>query len=56
MVKMFHTLLRKLGMERTVAAILMIVVGALILAFPNLLERLIATYLIIVGIVKLISD
>ena len=51
-----HRLLRKLGISGTVASILMIAFGVLILFFPDLLARLIAIYLIVVGIVKLFPE
>jgi len=53
---MFHTILRKLGVERTIAAILMIAVGVGILIWPRLLTSFIAVYLIVVGVIKLITD
>jgi hypothetical protein len=51
-----HRLLRKLGIGGRIASILMIAFGVMIFLFPDLLARLIAAYLIIVGIVKLIPE
>ncbi len=47
-------LFKKLGIGETAAAIIMIVFGVLILWKPDLLAYLVAAYLIIVGILKLV--
>jgi|ETN01SMinimDraft_4_1059930.scaffolds.fasta_scaffold02283_8 uncharacterized membrane protein HdeD (DUF308 family) len=47
--------LKRFGISETISAILMIAVGVTILIWPNLLTTLIAVYLIVVGVVKLIS-
>ncbi len=47
--------LKRIGLSETFAAVLMVAVGVAILIFPKLLTTLIAVYLIVVGIVKLIS-
>jgi len=48
--------LKRLGISKTFAAVLMIAIGVAILIWPKLLTTLIAVYLIIVGVVKLVSD
>lgn len=53
---MVHRVLRKLGISGTIASILMIAFGLAIWFFPDLLARLIAAYLIIVGAIKLIPE
>lgn len=50
-----HVLIKKLGISDTVAAIIMVVFGALIVWKPELLAYLVAAYLIIVGLLKLLS-
>ena len=47
--------LKKIGIGNTFAAVLMIGIGAAILIWPKLLTTLIAVYLIVVGVVKLVS-
>ena len=47
--------LKKVGISETFAAVLMIAVGVAVLIWPKLLTTLIAVYLIVVGVVKLIS-
>lgn len=51
-----HKFLRKLGMGRMAASFVMIAFGVLVIIYPDLLAQLIAAYLIIVGLIKLISD
>ena len=46
-------LFKKLGIGESIAAIIMIVFGALIIWKPDLLSYLVAAYLVIVGILKL---
>ncbi len=48
------TLLKKLGLGDTLSAIVMIVFGGLILWKPDLLAYLVAAYLVIVGVMKLV--
>ena len=48
-----HQLFKKFGLGDTLAAILMILFGVAILVRPNLLEQLVAFYLILVGVLKL---
>jgi uncharacterized membrane protein HdeD (DUF308 family) len=48
--------LKRIGIGETFSAVLMIAVGVLVLIWPKLLTTLIAVYLIIVGIVKLVSN
>jgi len=47
--------LKKIGIGDTFASVLMIGIGVTILIWPNLLTTLIAVYLIVVGVVKLVS-
>lgn len=51
-----HRLLRKLGIGNTAASILLIGFGVAIWVRPDLLARLIAIYLVIVGIIKLFPE
>ena len=51
-----HKLLKKLGISETFASVLMIVFGVLILWNRDLLAVLVALYLILVGIIKLIPE
>ncbi len=48
--------LQKMGVTGLAAAILMIVFGALVIAFPNLISWLIGIYLIVVGALNLSSE
>ena len=48
-------MLKKMGITGLTAAILMIIFGILIIAFPNLISWLVGIYLIVVGIVHLIG-
>jgi len=47
--------LRRFGISDTFSSVLMITIGVAILIWPKLLTTLIAVYLIIVGVVKLVS-
>ncbi len=49
-----HELIKKLGFGDRLAAIIMIVFGILIIYKPELLSWLVAAYLIIVGILKIV--
>ena len=49
-----HKMLRKLGIGNTIASVLMIFIGVGILWKPELLAYLVALYMIVVGILKLI--
>ena len=51
-----HSLLKKLGISNTIASILMIIFGVLIWVYPDLLARLVAIYLVVVGLLKLIPE
>lgn len=51
-----HRLLQKLGISGTVASVLMIAFGVLIWIYPDMLAKLIAIYLVVVGVVKLIPE
>ncbi|MFO7872615.1 MAG: hypothetical protein R6U26_03175 [Candidatus Undinarchaeales archaeon] len=55
-----HKLLKKLGISETIAAVLMIVLGFIIVLFEindvTLLSYLIALYLIAVGLLKLLPE
>jgi uncharacterized membrane protein HdeD (DUF308 family) len=48
-------MLKKMGVTGLTAAILMIIFGILVIAFPNLISWLVGIYLIVVGIVNLIG-
>jgi len=48
--------LKKMGFTGLAAAILMIVFGALVIAFPNLIAWLVGIYLIIVGVINLVGE
>ena len=50
-----HRLLRKVGIGELIAPALMIFFGVLIFLYPNSLNFLVASYLILVGTVKLIT-
>ena len=50
---MVYRILKKLGISGTVASILMILVGIAIWFYPGLLEKLLAVYLVVVGIIRL---
>ena len=47
---------RRMGMSETFSAVLMVAFGVAILLWPTLLNKLIAIYLIVVGVVKLIPE
>jgi len=49
-------ILRQIGINENIAAIMMIAFGIVIYWRPDLLARLIAIYLVIVGIVKLLPE
>ena len=49
-------MLKKMGITGLTAAILMIVFGVLVIAFPNLIAWLVGIYLIVVGVVSLIGE
>ncbi len=55
-----HKLLKKLGISETIAAVLMVVLGIIIVLFEindvTLLSYLIALYLIVVGLLKLLPE
>jgi len=48
-------MLKKMGITGLTAAVLMIIFGVLVIAFPHLVSWLIGIYLIVVGIVNLIG-
>lgn len=48
-------MLQKVGVTGLTAAILMIIFGILVIAFPNLIAWLVGIYLIVVGMVNLIG-
>ncbi|MGC8816715.1 MAG: DUF3096 domain-containing protein [Candidatus Hadarchaeum sp.] len=49
-------LLKKVGIHGMAAAILMIIFGALIIAFPALISWLVGIYLIVVGALNLAGE
>ncbi|MEM4188405.1 MAG: DUF3096 domain-containing protein [Candidatus Hadarchaeum sp.] len=49
-------LLKKVGIHGIAAAILMIIFGALIIAFPALISWLVGIYLIVVGALNLAGE
>lgn len=55
-----HKLLKKLGLNETIAAVLMIILGVILVAFEiqeiTVLSYIVATYLIVVGLLKLIPE
>lgn len=48
-------MLAKVGVTGIVAAILMIIFGILVIAFPTLIAWIIGLYLIVVGLVNLVG-
>lgn len=51
-----HAILKRLGFGDRLASILMIVFGLLIIYKPALLSWLVAAYLIVVGILKIVVE
>ena len=49
-------MLKKIGFTGLTAAILMIIFGVLVIAFPHLIAWLVGAYLIVVGLVNLIGE
>ncbi len=49
-------MLKKMGFTGLAAAILMVIFGVLVIAFPNLIAWLVGIYLIVVGLVNLIGE
>ncbi len=49
-------MLKNMGFTGLTAAILMIVFGVLVIAFPNLIAWLVGIYLIVVGLVNLVGE
>lgn len=49
-----HDLVKKLGFGNKAAAVIMIVFGILILLKPDILSWIVAAYLIIIGILKIL--
>jgi len=50
-----NKILSKFGITGTVAAIIMIIFGILVIVFPSLIAWIIGLYLIIVGIINLMG-
>ncbi len=48
-------LFKKLGIGETAAAVIMVVFGVIIWFYPDLVGKLIAIYLVIIGLLKLFS-
>jgi len=48
-------MLKKMGVTGLTAAVLMIIFGILVIAFPHLISWLVGIYLIVVGIVNFIG-
>ena len=48
-------MLKRIGFTGLTAAVLMIVFGALVIAFPHLISWLVGIYLIVVGVVNLLG-
>lgn len=48
-------MLKRMGITGITAAVLMIVFGVLVIAYPHLIAWLVGIYLIIVGVVNLIG-
>jgi len=49
-------MLKKMGFTGLTAAVLMVIFGVLVIAFPNLIAWLVGIYLIVVGLVNLIGE
>lgn len=48
-------MLKRIGVTGTTAAILMIIFGILVIAFPDLISWLVGIYLVAVGLVNLVG-
>lgn len=51
-----NKMLKKMGVTGLAAAILMIIFGVLVIAFPHLIAWLVGIYLIVVGLVNLMGE